>query len=647
MFQISSRTMTDWWRMARAGLVAAVAVPLALAAMAGCTAAPDAQPVAFNADLAFLEAINDAGPKVDPAVIFLLMAQYGDSGREQAGIDKLQGLLNRYRAELSAPQQSIYLAAIGILRARRAGEIPLFSRIGWVNDTIATLEDAKRLAADTVFPVRWATGLVYSQLPGFFDMEQIALQDLQWCLEHATMAPHPGWLREVHHGLARVYLALGDEARSAEHLKISGLGRLDYPVTFTTSASVHPETGGAFFPRRLREALPGRIYVLSGFEFTEYYFVVSKNGHELIAIDAGTRPDSAASAYEYLGAQVPGLPPLTTVLITHAHWDHIGGHRYFRLAAPGARFYARANYAEEMERESRLRIPFAYFFGRRYDPAAVADFRPDRLVSGRERITVDGTEIEFIPIEGGETHDALLIHLPEERVLFAGDFTMPFLGAPFVEEGNLDGLLDALGIVETLRPSLILHGHEPLTRFFGSPAMLADLREALSWLGAETRRKLASGATRDDLHRLNLIPPIVLQNPPVQVPYLVMRAHVIDRLYDQAAGYWHPDLGGMDYISPAERGAMLHRYFGVSEAVLEDAVNDMMANGDSVAAARLVYDYSAYAPASERVRALKTRLFLRLAGSFQEHNVFKFLIYSEQAGAPLPQLELAPDSAIK
>ena len=40
--------------------------------------------------------------------------------------------------------------------------------------------------------------------------------------------------------------------------------------------------------------------MLSGFEFTEYYFIVSADRRELIAIDAGTRPDSARAAHEAL-----------------------------------------------------------------------------------------------------------------------------------------------------------------------------------------------------------------------------------------------------------------------------------------------------------------------------------------------------------
>ena len=44
-------------------------------------------------------------------------------------------------------------------------------------------------------------------------------------------------------------------------------------------------TGHAFSPRRISEILPGRVYALSGFEFTEYYFVVSDDRRELIVED--------------------------------------------------------------------------------------------------------------------------------------------------------------------------------------------------------------------------------------------------------------------------------------------------------------------------------------------------------------------------
>ena len=37
----------------------------------------------------------------------------------------------------------------------------------------------------------------------------------------------------------------------------------------------------------VREAVPGSVYVLSGFDFTEHYFIVSADRRELIAIDAG------------------------------------------------------------------------------------------------------------------------------------------------------------------------------------------------------------------------------------------------------------------------------------------------------------------------------------------------------------------------
>ena len=67
---------------------------------------------------------------------------------------------------------------------------------------------------------------------------------------------------------------------------------------------------------------------------------MSDDRRELIGIDAGTRRDSAKPACEALQAHTPNLPELTTVFITHSHWDHAstqGATTEKRLPADSAR----------------------------------------------------------------------------------------------------------------------------------------------------------------------------------------------------------------------------------------------------------------------------------------------------------------------
>src|SRR5262249_44950306 len=160
----------------------------------------------------------------------------------------------------------------------------------------------------------------------------------------------------------------------------------------------------------------------------EYYFVVSDDGKQLIGIDAGTRPDSAKSVYEALRTFAPNLPKLTTIFITHSHWDHIGGHRYFRSLDPTPRFYARSNYDQEIAGELSAPNPFAkVFFGDRFSFDDVRSFKPDVTIDRTTELNIGGTRIELIPIQGGETHDAMFIHIPDLSVLFVGDFVMPYI----------------------------------------------------------------------------------------------------------------------------------------------------------------------------------------------------------------------------
>jgi len=382
------------------------------------------------------------------------------------------------------------------------------------------------------------------------------------------------------------------------------------------------------------------VYVLTGFEFTEYYFVASEDGRELIGIDAGTRPDSAKTAYEALRAQVPDLPELTTIFITHAHWDHVGGHSYFRALNPRPRFYARSNYREELVREVDAPGTFdKQFFGERFNLENVRRFRPDVTIAARTELKIGGTRIELIPIRGGETHDAMFVHLPDQGVMFVGDFIMPYLGAPFVEEGDFQGLLDAVDILVAAHPHYLLHGHEPLTRNFAATSMLALLKTDLVWLRDQVLSAIRRGEERGAIHQANLIPPGLLKDQPdVYQPYLILREHVIDRLYDQNVGYWQPDLQGLEHLTSADRAALLVDYLGVTEGQLVKTVEHLAADGKYELAASLLESSGRRFESSPSVANTKRLVYLKLIEKHQNTDPFKFIIYSSRINEQTPQI---------
>jgi hypothetical protein len=142
-------------------------------------------------------------------------------------------------------------------------------------------------------------------------------------------------------------------------------------------------------------------------------------------------------------------------------------------------------------------------------------------------------------------------------------FTFPYLGAPFVAEGDFQVLLDAIDVVVEKHPQHPLHGHEPLTCKFASATMPVQLKTDLVWLREQVLSAIRRGDERAAIHQANLIPPSLLcGQPDVYQPYLILREHVIDRLYDQNVGYWQPDLQGLDLLGRADRAELLVDYLG-------------------------------------------------------------------------------------
>src|SRR6266700_557965 len=591
-------------------------------------------------DLEYLKAVNQVAPPQDPQLLFLLMAQYASANMQVEGVEFFSARLRQFNPRLTGVQRALYLSAIGLLRAQHASAVPLLHRIGWVKETIAMLKRAKQLSGGQVFVVNWIAGMVHAQLPGRFHQRKAAEEELEWCVENVEEAPHAAWLREVYYQLAKLASAGGDQAKAQEFLRRSGYTDLNRPIVLTTAFSEDLASGHAFSPRPIAKIVPGRVYALSGFEFTEYYFVVSEDGRELIGIDAGTRPDSAKAAYEALRAQAPGLPQLTTIFITHAHWDHVGGHAYFRALNPNLRFYARSNYHEELARELNAPgILGKHFFGERFNLDDVRSFKPDVKIDQPTELKIGGTRIGLIPVRGGETPDAMFIELPDQGVMFVGDFIMPYLGAPFVEEGDLQGLFEAIDVVVEKHPRHLLHGHEPLTRNFASPAMLGQLKTDLAWLREQTLSAIRRGDENAVIQQANLIPPDLLAgHPDVHLPYLIMREHVIDRLYDQNVGYWQADLQGLSHRSRADRAEILVNYLRVSEKQVARALQRMVNDGKYELAASLLESSGGRFAQSKSVAKAGRLIYLKLMEQYQNTDPFKFLLYSAKAREQTPPM---------
>jgi glyoxylase-like metal-dependent hydrolase (beta-lactamase superfamily II) len=321
-------------------------------------------------------------------------------------------------------------------------------------------------------------------------------------------------------------------------------------------------------------------------------------------------------------------------LITHAHWDHVGGHSYFRTLSSHPKFYGRGNYQEEFNKEFNGPDVFGkQFFGERFSTDNVLSYKPDVAIDNRTDLNIGGTKVELIPVRGGETHDAMLINLPDEKVMFMGDAIMPYLGAPFVEEGDLEGLFDAIDVIVSKNPQYLLQGHEPLTRNFNSPLILSHLKTDLTWLRDQVLTAIRRGDDRAAIQEANLIPPDFLATQPdAYLPYYILREHVIDRIYDQNVGYWQANLQGLAHPSRADYAELLVDYLGVSEAQILKAVDHLSTDGKYAMAAEMLETAGPKFPNSEALKRAKRFAYLKLMEKNQNTDPFKFIIYSSKAG---------------
>lgn len=195
--------------------------------------------------------------------------------------------------------------------------------------------------------------------------------------------------------------------------------------------------------------------------------------NESLLIDAGNSPRLARRVKTELVRC--NLPPVSRIIYTHHHWDHIYGACEF-----GVQVTAHVMCRAILEKESRK--PWGTEFLNeqiRRNPKLEASYNaraqaiddwdafqiivPEELFERARIINLDGLAIELEHVGGEHAEDSIVVRVPQDGVMFLGDCYYP---PPLhLREPDSVPSLDMLRRLQNTAYNLYIEGHDkPFTR---------------------------------------------------------------------------------------------------------------------------------------------------------------------------------------
>ena len=228
---------------------------------------------------------------------------------------------------------------------------------------------------------------------------------------------------------------------------------------------------------------------------------------------------------------VPAAAEIGTVVNTHANGDHCWGNQLVR----GAEIIASRASAEEMseispalmaklDKVARLSLRlggFGALLGRvagklglsmlesvvdaaPYVVEIFGDFHfegielvlPTRTFEGELAVQVGQKRVELIEVGPAHTRGDVLIHVPEDRVIYTGDILF-IEGHPVIWEGPVSNWIAACKRIRALELEAIVPGHGPLTDKEG----VRRLEHYLEFLDEQARARFEAGMGPEEAAR--------------------------------------------------------------------------------------------------------------------------------------------------
>ena len=186
-------------------------------------------------------------------------------------------------------------------------------------------------------------------------------------------------------------------------------------------------------------------------------FVITPAG--VVVIDALGSPALAQRLVAQIAKITP--KPITHVIVTHYHADHVYGLQTFK--ALGARLVAHRAALQYLNSETaRLRLQVSRQELAPWVDANTRLVEADEWLDGPQVLTVGGVRFEIKPVGPAHTPEDLVVYLPSEKVMFAGDLVFRSR-IPYVGQADSRHWITALDSLLTFDTQVIVPGHGALS----------------------------------------------------------------------------------------------------------------------------------------------------------------------------------------
>lgn len=194
---------------------------------------------------------------------------------------------------------------------------------------------------------------------------------------------------------------------------------------------------------------------------------------------------------------------IDTVVNTHANADHTFGNALVRDAEIIASDASASEWdgfppealAELMCNTDQMGEVGAFFESRfsYFDFEDCELVGPSRTFTGRLDVKVGDKAIELIEVGPAHTLGDVLIHVPDNKVLYTGDILF-IGGTPILWAGPVGNWIKACDLIMDLDVDAIVPGHGPIT----DKAGVRRMQDYLVYVDAEARKRYDAGLSMED-----------------------------------------------------------------------------------------------------------------------------------------------------